>query len=502
MPEGVSHLHVPRELAEPLSVRRDGVGRMLTHRLVSPDRSVVVPELDEHQRAVVDHPGGPLLVLAGPGTGKTTTLVEAIVDRIDNRGADPSTVLALTFSRNAAEQLRDRVTARLGRTVSTPVAATFHSFAYQLVRRFAPHDLYEAPLRLLSTPEQDVVLQELLSDAPESVRWPDSLRRAVGTRGFSREVLDVLARAREKGLEADDLVRLGTAADLPEYVAAGHFLEQYLTVLDSLGAIDYPDLIRRAVIEAEANAGELRGRFSHVLVDEYQDSDPSQVQLLRALVGPGGNLTVVGDPHQSIYGFRGADVRGILDFPSDFTTADGAAARVVVLRRTRRFGPHLLLAAQRVARRIPLPGAIPPAARDDFLHPQADTAQGPGRVEAITFSTERSEAEHIADLLRRAHLEDGVAWQDMAVLVRSGRSTIPGLRRSLAAAGVPVDVASDDTPLVREPAVEPLLAALRLVLHHDADPTSPDHVDAESVQSLLGSPLAGLDVTEDRKSVV
>ena len=91
-------------------------------------------------------------MLAGPGTGKTTTLVEAIVDRIEHRGAQPDEVLALTFSRKAAEQLRDRVTARLGRTMSTTLSSTFHSFAYGLIRRYAPAELYEAPLRLLQRP--------------------------------------------------------------------------------------------------------------------------------------------------------------------------------------------------------------------------------------------------------------------------------------------------------------------------------------------------------------
>src|SRR6476659_1591632 len=107
------------------------------------------PELDTGQRLVVEHPGGPLLVLAGPGTGKTTTLVEAIVRRVDD-GARPDSVLALTFSRKAAEQLRDRVTARLGRTTSTTMCSTFHSFAYGLVRAYSPSELYAAPMRLLS----------------------------------------------------------------------------------------------------------------------------------------------------------------------------------------------------------------------------------------------------------------------------------------------------------------------------------------------------------------
>ncbi|MGA8255922.1 MAG: UvrD-helicase domain-containing protein, partial [Nocardioides sp.] len=122
-----------------------------TYRLERPTLTLDIPTLDEHQQRVVDHREGPLLVLAGPGTGKTTTLVEAIVDRIEH-DADviPENVLALTFSRKAAEQLRDRVTARLGRTMATTLSSTFHSFAYRLVRRYAPAEIYAAPLRLLS----------------------------------------------------------------------------------------------------------------------------------------------------------------------------------------------------------------------------------------------------------------------------------------------------------------------------------------------------------------
>jgi hypothetical protein len=360
-----------------------------SYRLVRAEHAVAVPELDEHQRRVVDHPGGPLLVLAGPGTGKTTTLVEAIVDRIERRGATPDQVLALTFSRKAAEQLRDRVTARLGRTMSTTLSSTFHSFAYGLIRAYSPAELYEAPLRLLSAPEQDVVLRELLTDNPESVTWPESLARAVGTRGFAREVHAVLSRAREKGLDGEALRALGEAEGLPEFVAAGLFLDQYLTNLDSQGATDYADLIRRATIEAEAHRDELRARIRAVFVDEYQDTDPGQVALLRALAGDGRDLVAVGDPHQSIYGFRGAEVRGILEFPTEFPRADGSPADVVALRTTRRFGPRLLVASQRVAGRLALPGSIPEEARAAFLAPQAEAAGlGDGRVLVRTFDTE------------------------------------------------------------------------------------------------------------------
>ncbi|WP_344731439.1 ATP-dependent DNA helicase [Nocardioides fonticola] len=493
--------------------------------LRAPAPAPAPPVLDEHQRRVVEHPGGPMLVLAGPGTGKTTTLVETIVERVEARGVDPASILALTFSRKAAEQLRDRVTARLGRTLGSPMAATFHSFAYGLIRRYAPADLYEGPLRLLSAPEQDVVLRDLLTDAPESVSWPPGLGRALGTRGFAREVGAVLARAREKGLDGEQLAALGREHALPEFVAAGLFLDQYLTVLDLQGATDYADLIRRAVLEAEAHRAELRAEISHVFVDEYQDTDPGQVALLRAIAGDGRDLVVVGDPHQSIYGFRGAEVRGILEFPAAFPHADGRPADVVALRTTRRFGPRVLVAAQRVAGRLGLPGSIPEEARVAFLSPVADPppGAGAGRVVVRTFDTERAEAEHLADLLRRAHLEDGIAWHDMAVLVRSGRSSIPPLRRALGAAGVPVEVAADEVPLVRDPAVLPLLEALRAVVRRPVSDEAPGvaeadggagvtaaaagepddlaltSVDGGRAEAMLLGPLGGMDASELRR---
>ncbi|MGE5718240.1 MAG: ATP-dependent helicase, partial [Nocardioidaceae bacterium] len=476
---------------------------MTSYRLVHP--SVVrtaAPVLDSFQQSVVDHESGPLLVLAGPGTGKTTTLVEAIVDRIERRGVAPDSVLALTFSRKAAEQLRDRVTARVGRTMSTTLSSTFHSFAYGLIRAHGPKGLYDEPLRLLSAPEQDVVLQRLLTHEAESVRWPAALDRAVGTRGFAREVQTVLARAREKGLEPSDLVALGRAEDQPVWTAAGLFMEQYLDILDSESAIDYPELIHRAVALAETPdvRERLRRQYSWVFVDEYQDTDPSQVRLLQALAGDGRNLVVVGDPDQSIYAFRGAEVRGILDFPDQFRAREGERARTVALRVTRRFGSVLLEASRSVAGAIPTKGSIDAELFQAFRNPKpTQTPFGSGRVEVRTFDTARAETEHVADLLRRAHLEDGVPWSQMAVLVRSGRSSIPSLRRSLGAAGVPVEVASDDTPLVREPAVAVILDALRVVLNLDNDdPAHPDYIGTTRVESLLGSPLAGLDATEVR----
>ena len=460
------------------------------------------PLLDTSQQAVVAHAEGPLLVLAGPGTGKTTTMVEAIVDLVEARGVRPEEILALTFSRKAAEQLRDRVTGRLGRTLGSPMSSTFHSFAYSLVRQHAVKDAYAAPLRLLSAAQQDVVLRDLLRPTPEAVQWPASLADAVRTRGFAHEVQLLLARARERGLDGVALAELGRRSGRPEWVAAGHFLDDYLDILDAQSALDYPDLVVRAVALAEQPRvqAELRDRYAWVLVDEYQDTDPSQVALLQALAGDGRNLVVVGDPDQSIYGFRGAEVRGILDFPSQFRTREGAPAPVVALQTTRRFGPALLAASRAIATSIPTTGAIPGEAFAAFREPvPVEGEHGGGELEVLHFETARAEVEHVADLLRRAHLEEGIGWSEMAVLVRSGRSSIPPLRRALTAAGVPVEVSADDTPLMAEPAVQPLLDALRVALNlGNTDPQHPHYVDAGKARTLLTSPLGGMDAAELR----
>ncbi len=471
---------------------------MTSYRLALPSATPVeAPVLDRFQRAVVEHEAGPLLVLAGPGTGKTTTLVEAIVDRVERHGVAPESVLALTFSRKAAEQLRDRVTARLGRTMATTLSSTFHSFAYGLIRAFEKQDLYGEPLRLLSAPEQDVQLRELLehpSAAAGAPEWPEELRAALRTRGFAAEVQALLARAREKGLDPEDLVRIGREEARPAWVAGGLFMEEYLRTLDFKSALDYPELIHRAVLLAELPEvrAALRARYSWVFVDEYQDTDPRQVALLRALAGDGRNLVAVGDPDQSIYAFRGAEVRGILDFPAAFPHRDGRPAEVVALRTTRRFGSRLLRASRSVARGIPTRGAIDAGLFRAFRNPEPVVGEhGAGVVDVLRFATPRAETDHIADVLRRAHLEQEIPWSQMAVLVRSGRASIPSLRRALLGAGVPVEVAGDELPLVREPSVAPLLSCLQAVVE-------PEALTAEAAHALLGSPLGGLDATEIR----
>lgn len=489
------------------------------------------PRLDAGQRAVVDHGSGPLLVLAGPGTGKTTTLVESVAARIAH-GGDPERILVLTFSRKAAVELRDRMALRIG-AARAPRATTFHSFCYALVRAHQDSDLFVEPLRLLSGPEQDVAVRELLAGQPDlerlglaHVRWPDELRACLTTRGFADEVRAVLARSRELGLGPDALNAFARRIGRPDWGAAAAFLAEYLDVLDLQGVLDYAELVHRAVLLTGRRgvAEHLAAQYDAVYVDEYQDTDPAQVRLLRALAGGGRTLIAFGDPDQSIYAFRGADVNGILDFPDTFPRADGHPAPVEVLRTSRRSDADLLTATRRLTQRMPLT-RLP--AQKVRAHRELTPVRDGGTVEVYTYPTAGTELDNIADILRRAHLEDGVPWGEMAVLVRAGSRTIPVIRRSLTAAGVPLDIDGDDLPLRHEPAVTPLLTALRAVAHAesgtgtgpaprpgaDNDAREAAHspsedaalqetaswLDTETALTLLASPLAGMDAADLRR---
>jgi superfamily I DNA/RNA helicase/RecB family exonuclease len=477
------------------------------------------PRLDAAQQAVVTHAGGPLLVLAGPGTGKTTAIVEAVAQRITERRIDPERVLVLTFSRKAAQDLRERITTRLRRTTRQPLALTFHSYAYALVRReFVLAS--DVPPTLLSGPEQLLEVRRMLraeaaggEPAAALHRWPGRLRPALGTRGFATELRDFLLRAAERGLDGRGLARLGRTLGRDDWVAAGGFLDRYTARFDlaPVPAYDYAEIVRiaAALLSRAATRDRERKAYDVVLVDEYQDTDPAQEALLHALAGDGRELIAVGDPDQSIYAFRGADVHAMGRFPDLFRTPDDRPASVVALRTCRRSGAVLLAASRRVAARLPaaaglsvsgdppLPGRRPaapagsPSGRGhrDLL-PLATAV--PGAVRILVASSVSQEAAVIADTLRRAHLVDGIPWSSMAVLVRSATRQVPLLRRALATGGVPAVVAGDELPLAAEPGARPLLALLRCALQ-------PGALDEDAAAELLTGPLGGTDAVGLRR---
>jgi len=451
-----------------------------------PSSSMAGPRLDEAQQRVADHPGGPLLVLAGPGTGKTATIVATVADRIERRGLDPERILVLTFSRKAAAELRERITARLRRTTREPLAMTFHSYAYALVRREFTLAGDEPP-RLLSAPEQLLEVRRMLRGEAQDggAGWPERLRPALATRGFAEELRDLLLRAAERGLDGWGLRRLGQQTGRDDWVAASGFLDRYAARFDlaPVPAYDYAEIVRiaAALLGREEIRRRERGAYDVVLVDEYQDSDPAQESLLLALAGDGRELIAVGDPDQSIYAFRGADVRALTQFPERFRTADGQPAPLIALHTCRRSGAGLLAASRRVAHRLP---ATPGAQAHRLLVPVQDAP--PGEIRILVADSSTQEAALVADTLRRAHLADKVPWSSMAVLVRSATRQVPLLRRALTAASVPVTVAGDELPLPDEPGTRPLLMLLRCALR-------PSQLDEQTAAELLSGPLGGTD---------
>ncbi|WP_127783671.1 ATP-dependent DNA helicase [Rhodococcus sp. X156] len=445
----------------------------------------------------------PVSVLGGPGTGKTSLLVDLAVRRLRTPGVDPESVLVLTASRRAARDIRVQVTAGLAaagvggagaHTVREPLVRTVHSYAFAVLRlQSAAHD--NPPPRLITGAEQDAVIRELLRGeiADGAPGWPDSLRPALGMTGFARELRDLLLRAAERGLAPEDLVKLGRTHKRKEWVAAGRFgllYEQVLLLRSSVGmeapqasapAVDAAGLVSGA-LDAFAGDPELladqRARVRHLLVDDAQHLDPHAAELVRQLGAGAREVVVAGDTDQAIYGFRGADPTFLADLP---------ARHRVLLTTSHRCAPAVADVVARISSR--LPGAAPqrgPAARTD----------GPaGRVQVRLLRTVAQEAAHVADTLRRAHLMDGVPYAEMAVIVRSTTRALPALRRALLSAGVPVQVPTTDLPLARQQAAQGLLLALTALTADDDSVT----FDDEAALALLTSPFGGADPVSLRR---
>jgi superfamily I DNA/RNA helicase/RecB family exonuclease len=457
---------------------------------------VSAPTLDAAQQQVVGHRGGPLLVLAGPGTGKTTTIVEAVVARMhDDPPMAPEHIAVLTFGRAAAAELRDRISVRLS-AGQLPNVATFHSFAWSLLREFSEPDLM--PQRLLSGPEQDLMIRELLSQPDSAWRdlWPQTTADVLASPALGDEIANFISAMRAHGFDASSLGReiaAYSAVDGPplpaEWPAAAAFFEHYLTILDMREAVDYSEVIHRATLLVQSDP-RIAERFRMIFVDEYQDTDPAQVALIQALAAAGASVVAVGDPDQAIYRFRGADVNGILSFREQFRTLDGGPAPVVVLDQTRRFGPQIRQVADAWIAPVSM-GTLPMA--DRLAHRSPDCVGPDGSVDLLISRTPEEQANVLADTLRRARFdsEQPLRWSDMAVLVRSAVADIPRLRRAFLHAGIPVEVPAGEFPIGRDPSVAPLLIGLRLAME-------PHSVGTDAAESFLRSSLIGMTALEVR----
>ena len=452
------------------------------------------PPLDAVQQAVLAHRGGVLRVLGGPGTGKTTTAVELVVSRVDAGEATPDQCLVLTSSRVAAGSLRERVTARLGRTSTEPLARTHQAFGFGILRQTAALRGDPAP-RLLSGPEQDVILRELLTGHAESgtgPAWPERVRLALGTRGFRGELRDLLMRAVEHGLEPADLRRLALVHDRPEWSAAADVLAEYdeVTALSAPGAYDPAWILGAAadLLQEEPEAlSRLREGLRLLVVDDAQELTSAAAHLLRTVVAPGIDVVLLGDPDSAVQTFRGADPRHLTDRWAELGSPGGEAV-TLVLPTAYRLPQAVHAAAARVAPKI---GALGGARQRG-----AAPGRAGGEVEVHLLRAVSQEAALVAARLREAHLRLGVPWSQMAVVVR-GQGRTATLRRVLMAAGVPVAGTTTDLPVRDEVAVRPLLMLLRIVL--DLARGELEQPAPQDVVDVLTSPVGGADAVGLRR---
>ena len=462
------------------------------------------PVWDAAAERVLAHAAGPLRIVGGPGTGKTTLLLTAVARRLA-AGADPARTLVLVGSRRAAAELRERLVrlgAGDGATSREALVRTVHSYAFGVLRLHAARH-GDPPPRLLAGAEQDALVRDLLGGEVEGVvpgsGWPERIEPALAVPGFAAELRELLLRAAERGLGPDELAEVGARHDVAEWAAAGRFFRCYEQVTLLRGAagrgapqatapaLDAAELVA-AALDALAADPELlaaeRERVRHLVVDDAQDLDPQQMELVGVLGRSAGTVLLAGDPDQAVLTFRGADPTGM----------QAVQAETVVLTVDHRGAPAVRAAGAAIAARLAGAGegrhrVGPPAPEPEgAVEPLEDA----GRVAVRVFTSAAQEAGWIADQLRRAHLIGGVPWSRMAVLARSARRALPALRRALLAAGVPIAAPPDELPLARQPAVVPLLMVLRYAVR-------PGELDADAATALLTSPLGSADPLRMRR---
>ncbi|HRO31392.1 ATP-dependent DNA helicase [Citricoccus sp.] len=452
-----------------------------------------VPDRDQ-QRVLDLAPGhGPVLVLGGPGTGRSSVAVEYAARRIEG-GLDPSALLVLAPTRQSAARLRDALSVRLDRggrgTRSATPVRTWAAYAFDLIRRarvggYLP-TVQRTP-RLLSGAEQDTVIAELLesyaSEARSGPDWPGDLSEAVTTRGFRREVRELIDRTSEYGVEPGRLEELGEQYRRPEWSAAAVLLQDYRDRLD-LGmaeAFDPAGLLTTASRLLEENPDLLdaeRAGLPVLVIDDLQEATPSVHRLIR-LLGGGQDVVATASPDTVVQGFRGARPDLVHDYPDCLVTrrppvgpTGAPEGLTLTLTVGHRMGPEALTAWQRVARRIPAqPGML--EVRQD-LAPREDAAAGDVAVHLV--ASPAHEQHLVLQQLLHLHHREGIALDRLAVMARSG-PLVAELGRFLESEGIPVNHSLSDTVLKTEPAVTPLLYLLRTVSAPPGSPESAPDID-------------------------
>ena len=382
-------------------------------------------------------------VTGAAGTGVSSFLIDTVIHALDKArqtGADPSGILVIAPSKESGARLRRELSERLeDYAAQTSMVRSVHSLAFALLRTTT-----EEELRLITGAEQDAVIRELLTGQAEDGHgsWPAEMRPALEYVGFARQLRDFLLRSIERGLGPGDLERLGAEHGRPMWSAAGEFLREYerVQLLSRAHSYSAAELVT-AVLQRPQLLRE--HPFHTIIVDDAQLLDPTAGKLIREMA-PQANLVVVGgDADQSVFAFRGASSRFLRDFPADHD-----------IELTE---PH----------RTPSPACI-------------SIVDSDGRLRDV-----------VANTVRRRHLEDGVPWRDIAVIVRS-TGDIGQMRRTLLAAGVPVHISPTDVVLAEQRLVSAVLLALR-ALEED--------LSNSELEELLTGPVGGADPVTLRRLI-
>ena len=367
--------------------------------------SVWLESLNPEQRDAVAHDRGPLLILAGAGSGKTTVLVSRTGRLIAEKLTRPDRICVLTFTNKAANELKHRVTKKLGDAASKVWAGTFHGFGLRFLKEHWLEAELPRKFGIIDGSDQQAIIKDLLRD-----------HKAMEKEGFKIE--NLMARIGQmratggKGSSLDETIESAMAEVLTP---------KYIRRLRQLGVVDFEDLLLRPLrmmAENEELKSKIQGRYDFVMVDEFQDTNGTQMKLVDLLTATHRNIAVVGDDDQSIYGWRGAEIRNILDFPKRYSNC-----KVIRLERNYRSSASILSMANAII-----------AANTDrhtkVLKPALN--QAGEKPELFVYENEEAEVDQTVNelltLKRKGH-----KWRDIAILYRSnsqGGLVEGGLRRN------------------------------------------------------------------------
>ncbi|HVM11449.1 MAG TPA: ATP-dependent DNA helicase [Actinomycetota bacterium] len=411
-------------------------------------------EPDDAQAPVLDLERGSLLVTGSPGCGKTTLLRERFA-RLVEAGVDPERILLLVLNRRAARESRERLQGRLARSLPALPVLTAHGFAFSVVGRDFEALGYTRPPEVLSASDQYAVVREMLR-GERPADWP-RFAPLLDVREFARQVADLCLRAQERLLGPDELEAL--AVDRSEYLEIAGFYRRYLDALHAANQTDFAGLLHGAVQLVR------RGRvpepgFEHVLVDDYQDATHATEAIVAGLAPAARSVVVAADPEGHVFSYRGGSLE-----PLERIGDVLGGLRRVELDGSHRLGPDVAALG-----RLPdvSEAERPPAAR----------------IRALEVPHPGEEAEVAARELLRRRVEDDVAWERMAVIVRRYGAYLTALRHALRRHGVPFVVVAEESAVAAEPANRPVVDLFRYVFQPE--------VRDELLEPLLGSRVGGL----------